>query len=78
MKHIGLLDQGTISFFHAFNENFSATIPLGHILDSDLFTIVSLIFSLLAIATSYMAVGTGMLNFMKDLTRPGLVLTSPC
>lgn len=54
---------------HAFQENFPATIPLAHILDSDVFTHVSLIFSLLAIATSYLAVGTGLLNFMKDLTR---------
>ena len=61
---------GKDTLFHAFNENFPATIPLAHILDSDLFTTVSLIFSLLAIATSYMAVGTGLLNFMKDLTRP--------
>lgn len=61
---------GKDTIYHAFKENFPATIPLAHILDSEIFTIVSLVFSLLAIATSYLAVGTGLLNFMKDLTRP--------
>ena len=61
---------GDDTLHHAFEKNFPATIPLAHILDSGLFTTVSLIFSLLAIATSYLAVGTGLLNFMKDLTRP--------
>jgi tyrosine-specific transport protein len=61
---------GKDTLFHAFEKNFPATIPLAHILDSRVFTTVSLVFSLLAIATSYMAVGTGLLNFMKDLTRP--------
>ncbi len=62
--------SGNNTIYHAFKENLPATIPLAHILDSDIFTTVSLIFSLLAIATSYLAVGTGLLNFMKDLTRP--------
>ena len=61
---------GEDTIHNAFKENFPATIPLAHILDSNVFTTVSLIFSLLAIATSYMAVGTGLLNFMKDLSRP--------
>ncbi len=61
---------GNDTIHNAFKENFPATIPLAHILDSNVFTTVSLIFSLLAIATSYMAVGTGLLNFMKDLSRP--------
>ena len=60
---------GEDTIHNAFKENFPATIPLAHILDSNVFTTVSLIFSLLAIATSYMAVGTGLLNFMKDLSR---------
>ncbi len=61
---------GKDTIHNAFKENFPATIPLAHILDSNVFTTVSLIFSLLAIATSYMAVGTGLLNFMKDLSQP--------
>ena len=61
---------GDDTLHHAFVKNFPATIPLAHILNSKLFTTVSLIFSLLAIATSYLAVGTGLLNFMKDLTQP--------
>ena len=60
---------GKDTLYHAFEENLPATIPLAHILHSNIFTTVSLIFSLLAIATSYLAVGTGLLNFMKDLTR---------
>ena len=65
-----LKGSGNNTIYHAFKENLPATIPLAHILDSGIFTTVSLIFSLLAIATSYLAVGTGLLNFMKDLTRP--------
>jgi tyrosine-specific transport protein len=61
---------GNDTLHHAFEKNLPATIPMAHILHSSLFTTVSLIFSLLAIATSYLAVGTGLLNFMKDLTRP--------
>jgi len=61
--------SGENTLFYAFQQNFPATIPLAHVLDSEVFTTVSLIFSLLAIATSYMAVGTGLINFMKDLTR---------
>ena len=61
---------GKDTIHNAFKENFPATIPLAHILDSNVFTTISLIFSLLAIATSYMAVGTGLLNFMKDLSQP--------
>jgi len=60
---------GEDTLHHAFEKNFPATIPLAHILHSSVFTTISLIFSLLAIATSYLAVGTGLLNFMKDLTR---------
>jgi tyrosine-specific transport protein len=62
--------SGENTLSRAFQENLPATIPLAHILNSKVFTAVSLIFSLLAIATSYMAVGTGLLNFMKDLTQP--------
>ncbi len=61
---------GKDTLFNAFEKNLPATIPLANILHSKIFTTVSLVFSLLAIATSYMAVGTGLLNFMKDLTRP--------
>ena len=60
---------GEDTLHNAFEKNFPATIPLAHILHSSVFTTISLIFSLLAIATSYLAVGTGLLNFMKDLTR---------
>ncbi len=61
---------GQDNLYYAFEKNLPANIPLAHILHSKIFTTMSLVFSLLAIATSYLAVGTGLLNFMKDLTRP--------
>jgi len=61
---------GKNTLLFAFQHNFPATIPMARILASPYFLIISMIFALLAIITSYVAVGTGLLGFMKDLTRP--------
>jgi tyrosine-specific transport protein len=62
--------QSEETIYYAFQNNLPATVPLAKILHSELFTVFGLIFTVLAISTSYLAVGIGLLNFMKDLTSP--------
>jgi tyrosine-specific transport protein len=45
-----------------------ANVPLAVDLHSHLFVVFSLIFAMLAVTASYMANGTGLMNFIKDLT----------
>ena len=57
---------GKTSLISAFKSSLPATVPLSIKFNSSFFTIFGLIFSILAIFTSYLAVGAGLLGFTKD------------
>ena len=63
------LTGGDISLVSAFEHNLPATVPLSKEVKSSLFTTFSLLFALLAISTSYLANGRGLLGFIGDLTK---------
>jgi tyrosine-specific transport protein len=46
-----------------------ATIPMGHILGSKLFNGGAILFTVIAIATSYLANGIGLMDFLRDITE---------
>ena len=60
---------GDNSLVEAFRMNLPATIPLSKHIGSSFFITCSLLFALLAITTSYLANGTGLLGFITDLTQ---------
>ena len=55
----------------AFTKNQPATVPLTTALNSPGITLAGMVFSLCAIFTSYLAVGTGLMNFWGDLWQKG-------
>ena len=59
---------GTNTIMSAFHQNQPATVPLSHILHSDIFSLFALIFALLAMTAAYMANGTALCSFIRDLT----------
>ncbi len=63
------LTGGAGSLLDAFKQNLPATIPLSRIIQSHLFVTGSMVFALLAITTSYMANGIGLMGFVDDLTE---------
>ena len=62
------LSGGENSILEAFKHNLPATVPLANLINSSVFVTCSLLFALLAISTSYLANGTGLLGFINDLT----------
>ena len=65
---MGCLNQtGENSLISAYVNNLPATVPMSNILNSTLFTILAIIFSLVAITTSFLANGLGLMSFVKDL-----------
>jgi len=61
------LKGGDVSIVGAFEHNFPATVPMSQIIPSSLFIIGSLVFALLAISTSYLANGLGLMGFIEDM-----------
>lgn len=61
------LEGSNVSLLTAFEKNLPATVPLSQIIGSRLFTTGAIIFSLLAITTSYLANGIGLMAFIEDL-----------
>ncbi|MFC1461323.1 aromatic amino acid transport family protein [Verrucomicrobiota bacterium] len=61
------LKGGDVSLFSAFEKSLPATVPLSEVIGSHIFTIAALLFSLLAITTSYLALGVGFMGFIQDL-----------
>lgn len=59
--------HGKISIASAFHNNIPSTIPLSRIIKSAIFTNFSLFFALLAITTSYLTNGYGLMEFLDDL-----------
>ncbi len=56
-----------IDLITAFGNNDPATIPLEKLLQTPVFTYVALIFAVVAMSTAFMANGTALLSFMRDL-----------
>ena len=71
-----LNSDGKSCIYYAFQNNEPATIPLSQMLHSPMFTICALLFALLAITTSYMANGTALKSFIRDLTSTHLGITN--
>jgi tyrosine-specific transport protein len=57
------------NILHTFHSGQPATIPMTQILHSTLFNIASLVFGTLAITASFVANGTGLFGFIRDLTN---------
>ncbi len=71
-----LNSNGKASIVYAFQNNEPATIPLSQLIHSPLFSICALLFALLAITTSYMANGTALKSFIRDLTSTHFGITN--
>ncbi|HOO63129.1 MAG TPA: aromatic amino acid transport family protein [Synergistaceae bacterium] len=61
--------EGGNSILAAVQAGNPATIPMGHILKSRLFNGGAILFTVIAIATSYLANGIGLMDFIADLTE---------
>ena len=48
--------------------SWTANVPMSKVLHSPVFKVAGLVFALLAVTSSYVANGTGLFNFVKDLT----------
>ncbi|MCK4607914.1 MAG: tryptophan/tyrosine permease, partial [Gammaproteobacteria bacterium] len=59
---------GPDSIFASFVHGLPATVPLTHLLHSKIFTTAGIVFAALAVTASYVANGTGLFGFMRDLT----------
>lgn len=79
---IGVLPlTGENSILEAYQSNIPATIPMGVQLNSAIFTLFASLFAIVAICTSFLANGVGLMNFIKDLlegsklpsTRPAVL-----
>ena len=65
---IGVLPlTGDHSILAAYQTNLPATVPMGAQLNSVVFTVVASLFAIVAICTSFLANGLGLMNFIKDL-----------
>ncbi|MCP3968608.1 MAG: hypothetical protein GY750_20020 [Lentisphaerae bacterium] len=66
---IGMLPLagGETSIIHCYQNNIPANVPMAGIVNSNTFTLFSMLFALLAIATSFVANGIGLLGFNRDL-----------
>lgn len=61
------LDNSPDGIVAAFHENLPATVPMARMLGSRWFTSLGMVFALLAIVTSYLANGLGLLGFVRDM-----------
>lgn len=68
---------GTISLDAAYHANIPATVPLSQIIGSGAFVVFAMIFALIAIMTSYVANGLGLMGFIRDLTENFLGTRNP-
>ena len=68
---IGVLSlaNGENSIMHAFERGMPATVPIAKVLKTPLFSIIATTFALIAICTSYIANGLGLMDFNRDLLR---------
>lgn len=68
--------HGDNGLLYAFAHNFPATISLSHQLGKHFYTMMSVVFALLAIMTSYVTVGASACNFIRDLRSKYLTVKS--
>ncbi len=68
------LTGASYSIMNAFKHNLPATVPLAARMKTPLFMAGSLLFALLAIMTSYLANGAGLMDFNRDLLHNHLKL----
>lgn len=65
---IGCLERGGENgLVTAYVANLPATVPMSNVLNSKFFTLLAVIFSMVAITTSFLANGLGLMNFTKDI-----------
>lgn len=65
---IGCLERGGENgLVTAYVNNLPATVPMSNVLNSNVFTLLAVIFSMVAITTSFLANGLGLMNFVKDI-----------
>lgn len=60
----------SIALLTAFEKNLPATVPLSNLLGSTLFTNIGLVFAILSMSAAFLANGTALLDFLRDLVRP--------
>ncbi len=60
---------GVDNIYTANTQNWPANIPMSDMLHSETFKFAGLLFALLAVTASYMANGTGLFGFVRDLTH---------
>lgn len=70
------LDDSATSLLTAFHKNLPATVPMSQIISTPLFMLAALVFSLLAIMTSYLANSMGLMGFIQDMTENHLHIKS--
>jgi len=70
------LDDSATSLLTSFHKNLPATVPMSQIIATPLFMIAALVFSLLAIMTSYLANSMGLMGFIQDMTENHLHIQS--
>lgn len=58
-----------ISLMNAFDKNLPATVPLSILLGSKAFTDTGLVFAILSMSAAFLANGTALLDFLRDLLR---------
>lgn len=63
------LAEGNLSLRYAFVHSLPVTVPMGLALHSPYFTMAAMTFALIAIVTSFIANGVGLLGFLSDLTK---------
>lgn len=70
------LVEGEDSLRFAFENSLPVTVPLGHQIHTSTFTLAAMIFALIAIVTSFIANGLGLLGFIGDFTKNFLKIES--
>lgn len=74
---IGILPlEGDAGLDYAYRHGMPATIPLDNMIDSDLFTALSVSFALLAIITSFIGVSISLKDFLRDILENTFGYTS--
>ncbi|MFA5316597.1 MAG: aromatic amino acid transport family protein [Dehalococcoidales bacterium] len=61
------VEGGEGSLIYAFDNNLPATIPLSKMMNNELFLVIAMVFSLVALTASCIANSTGLLAFVEDL-----------
>lgn len=68
MLTLPMESTGGVDIISAFKAGVPATVPLNKLIGSSTFVNVSIAFAVVAMSTSYMATGAGLMNFIKDVS----------